>query len=284
MTPSIDTRSRTSSTSSSKSSLSTTISNPISKKSSTLDDILKTVQATNATLNAFIASQEAQNAKYDAFMQHQEAQNAAVNQDVAALSGAMHSHNDVCAASNQALQERCHHLENENKALKSQMQLLQQRDAEYDLVVTGIPEDDSEDLHQIISAAAAILQVQLGELDIAHAHRIKSTNPTTNQPRFIYISLESRVKRNLLLNNAKAAPELLASQIRPTFPATRFYINEWQPASINSLYRKAKEAARRCNYNYVWYSHGKIRVRRNNDHDSVPIVIEDEKDLDKIIP
>lgn len=284
MTPPIDTRSRTSSTSSTKSSFSSSANVPSSRKSTTLDDILKAVQATNSTMTAFIATQEIHNAKIDTFMQLQETQNTAVNERVATLADAMHSHHDACAMANQALQDRCQHLEAENKSLKSQMQQGQQRDAQFDLVITGIPEDDSEDLNEIIKTTAAILQVHLGELDIAQANRIKSTNPNANQPRFIYVSLESRVKRNLLFANAKVAPELLASQIQPAFPATRVYINEWQPAFINSLYRKAKEAARRCNYKYTWFSHGKIRVRRNGDQESAPIVINDEEDLAKIVP
>lgn len=282
MTPNIDTRSRTSSTSSTKSTLSTPALVPTAKQSATLDEVLKAIQANTAIMNAFIATQEAKNAKYDAFIQQQEALNSVVNEDVRALSGVMHSNHEVCVATHQALKDHCQKLESENKVLKSQQQLGQQRDAEHDLVITGIPEDDAEDLREIIITAAAIMQVHLGELDIVHAHRIKSTNPNTNQPRFIYVSLESRAKRNLLFAKAKEAPELLASQIRPAFPATRFHVNEWQSASVNSLFRKAKEAARGNNYKYTWFSHGKIRVRRNSEPGTATIIINDEADLAKI--
>lgn len=281
LTPIITTRSRTSSTSSNKSTLSSSGSVPNYNKSSTLDEILKAVQATNTTMTAFIATQNAHNAKIDAFMLQQQAENAVVNEKVAALSEEVRSHHVRCTTSDRALLDHCQHLEAENKTLKTQLQHREQRDSQYDLVITGVPEVESENLYDLLLSVANLLQVELSELDIGQVNRIRSTNPTTDQPRFIYASLESRAKRNQLLTKAKETTNLTARQIRPTFPATLVRINEWQTPSLNSLYRKAKETAHRLGYKFTWFSHGKIRVRR--DGDSAPIVINNEEDLTKII-
>lgn len=215
-------------------------------------------------------------------MQQQQTHNEEVKEQISTLKEQIHSNHTACTENHRALHEHCTQLEKENKMLKTQIQHGQQRDSEYDLVVTGIPEEDGENLHEILASIATLLQVDLLEQDIGQINRIRSTNPTSNQPRFTYVSLESRAKRNLLLTKAKEIAELTATQIHPHFPATRIHINEWQSTSLNSLYRKAKEAARRLNYKFTWFSYGKIRVRR--DENSNTIIINDEEDIAKIIP
>lgn len=260
----------------------------------TLDDILQAIRANAEKTNAFIAfisSQKAHNAKIDTFMQKQEALNTSLIKRLATPTEESHSHHDECAAANLALQKYCHSLESENKELKSALQQLSSqvqhaihRDAEHDLLIKGIPEKDSENLEEVLLATASFLNVDLTGDDIAQINRIRSTNPASQQPRSIHVSLGSSAKRNRLITNFKKAQELVASQIRPTFPASPIYINEWLPASTHSLYIKAKEAAHRLKYQYTWYKHGKIRIRRNSNRDTGIITINCEADLAKIVP
>lgn len=257
-----------------------------------LNDVLKAITANSELMNSFISTQKEHNAKIDVFMQKQDAENKSVNERLAALSEESHAHHAECAASTQVVQELkelCLNLQNDNIVLKNeikdlrlQVQQTSQRDAQHDLVITGFPEEEGQNLKEVLIDIATYLEVNLTEMDIAQINRIKSTNPTTNQPRFIYVSLESTVKRNLLLSNFKEAQEPTASQVRPNLAASRFFINEWQSLAINSLYRKAKTAAARCSYKYAWYRSGKIRVRRNSDSDT--ILINCEEDLAKIVP
>lgn len=243
----------------------------------TLDDILQAIRANTAKMNAF--------------MQKQEAQNTSLIKRLATLTEEAQSHHEEYVAANLALQKYCHSLETENKELKSaihqlssQVQHAIQRDAEHDLLIAGIPEKDSENLEEVLLATASHLNVDLTGDDIAQINRIRSTNPASNQPRFIHVSLDSTAKRNRLITNFKEAQELVASQIRTSFPASPIYIYEWLPASTHSLYIKAKEAAHRLNYKYTWCKHGKIRVRRNSIRDTDIITINCEADLAKIVP
>lgn len=99
----------------------------------------------------------------------------------------------------------------------------------------------------------------------------------------IIVQFTSTQIRDFVAATAKKLGVLDALKIFPGIQVAsgRIYVNEFLPAAVNELLRKAKAKAEEAGYKYTWVKNECIFMRKNDDTKAITIVT--ESDLSQII-
>ncbi|XP_013133609.1 PREDICTED: uncharacterized protein LOC106099582 [Papilio polytes] len=179
------------------------------------------------------------------------------------------------------------HLENTIADLKVQ---LNERDQELllnDVEIAGIPEQRNENVLHLASLVAVKLGLTLEERDIVHAERRGAVRRNRvdgegapQRPRPLVVRLARRAQRDALLRSARVRRGLSTADMNLTGEPRKVYVNERLTQYNRQLFGKAREAASRVHWKYVWTRGGQIFTRKD-DGKSVER-IRNEGDINKI--
>lgn len=152
-------------------------------------------------------------------------------------------------------------LEEENKALKARVQILEddrEKDAAYsrlrNVIVSGIPENETEDPLEVAIMAAKAVGVDLHPSEVEAAHRLPSGKNDSVSP-FI-MKLVSRFKRTAILRAAKA--KKINDKPLGGDGKTKVYYNDHLTKKQTQLWISAKKLWESF---VVWKSNGLIWCR-----------------------
>lgn len=174
-----------------------------------------------------------------------------------------------------------------------------------DLIISGLPEQVSEDLDDILKKIAECLSVAMLDRDIISIDRIQSryneessTNglteestsssapqlsaapqPRANKPRTIIARLSNPGLRNKFIRAMRVRKNLNSSSIVPGTTA-RVFINEHLPFETLDLLKKARLLVRDHPEKFVYTNQGVIHYRPARG--SPAVEISSEKDLENI--
>lgn len=143
---------------------------------------------------------------------------------------------------------------------------LNERDQELllnEIEMSGVPEENGENPVHIVLACAAKLGLQLDEHELVTCARVGvPRREAGSRPRPIALRLTRRDTRDALLRAARVRRHLttegwgLKSEPRPC------YINERLTYTNRHIFFRARQAASRLQWRYVWTKDGRIYVRR----------------------
>ncbi|KPJ07137.1 hypothetical protein RR48_07984 [Papilio machaon] len=179
------------------------------------------------------------------------------------------------------------HLENMIADLKVQ---LDERDQELllnDVEIAGLPEERSENALHLASVVAVKLGLTLEERDIVHAERRGAVRRNRSdgegapqQPRPLVVRLARRAQRDAMLRAARVRRGLSTSDMNLPGASRKVYVNERLTRNNRQLFGKAREAASRVQWKYVWTKGGLVFTRK--DDGKAVERIRTEQDINKI--
>ncbi|XP_053608951.1 uncharacterized protein LOC128674457 [Plodia interpunctella] len=154
-----------------------------------------------------------------------------------------------------------------------------------DIEIANYPECNKNATHVVLTVAK-ILGVEVGERDVVSAVRMGAPPRTGaadvggERPRPIVVRLACRDLRDALLRAARVRRRLTVpsnSESSTTTSPRLFYINERLTRRNRQLFLRAREAAKRLNWKFVWTRDGKIFARR--EHAGERLRLRSEVDL-----
>lgn len=160
--------------------------------------------------------------------------------------------------------------------LQQQLATRDQDNLRNHLEISGIMEEDNENLNHVVIVASQKIGIKLTELDIEDVLRVglkssKSRTATDNKtPRPIVMKLVRKCKRDDILNAAKSRRNVTSENIVAGQPS-KIYFNERLTKENRNLFREARARTSECGFQYCWVRNGNIYVRKGDGKPAIRI-------------
>ncbi|KAJ2948942.1 hypothetical protein O0L34_g5880 [Tuta absoluta] len=147
--------------------------------------------------------------------------------------------------------------------------------------ISGVTENNGENLNQIVTLLATKLGVSLDLRDVDYVARAGKRRTVEGdlplRPRPIIVRFTRRAPRDELLRAARTRRNLSTDLIEIAGERRSVYVNEHLIKADRQLYGKARSVARELNFKYVWKKNGRIMIKKT-DHGEI-YHIRSENDL-----
>lgn len=187
-----------------------------------------------------------------------------VNVDV----GQLKSHFDEIKTQTKENSESVNKLKIENKrlsdvviALKAEVNDLQQHTRKNNLLITGIPVTKNENVYEILSHLASLLNLKFYTYEISAAHRLPSRKKTS-MPQPIVVCFVSRATKAEWIAARKHRRSLTADELSSSFPATDVYLNEHLTPQTREVFNEARRLVKERKLVAVWTADCRVIVKK----------------------
>ncbi|KAJ8726142.1 hypothetical protein PYW07_000840 [Mythimna separata] len=171
--------------------------------------------------------------------------------------------------------------------LNDRLANLEQQSRSNNIELQCVPENKKENVYNIVTQLARVVNCEIGERDILHCTRIAKVNPSSNRPRSIIVQLASPRMRDHILaatikyNQANPQEKLNCSHLGYAGPKSPVFVAEHLSPANKALHAATRIKAREKNYKYVWVRNGRIFVRKTDGADYIQI--RNKSSLSKIV-
>ncbi|XP_065203925.1 uncharacterized protein LOC135834015 [Planococcus citri] len=162
---------------------------------------------------------------------------------------------------NKQLKVEVTNLIKQNQQLVMKVNDLDQYSRIDNVIISGIPEEDNEDIINVVKETANKLEVNLMDHDISIAHRLKSTRGKIPP---IIVRFTNRNKKIALIKNSKRL------RLKP------IYVNEQLTPYTMSLFKSARDLKEEGLIERVWTKDGKVFIMEEENGLSKRITTEDD--------
>ncbi|KAL0833098.1 hypothetical protein ABMA28_001208 [Loxostege sticticalis] len=170
-------------------------------------------------------------------------------------------------------------LRKQNRQLRHELNMNDQRDRLLNLEIVGVPELRDENLLDIMSQLSKKVGVDIAATDVIQINRVSPKTKQQGRPRIIIVKMKTRLLKDNILSCARKL-RLTTKDLDFRGEPKPVYINEHLTVSNKMLLKKCKELASLKHYQFVWSRHGRIFIRKN---ETAPgLQISSEEDLKKI--
>lgn len=159
-------------------------------------------------------------------------------------------------------------LEKENNELKVNLNNQEQYTRLNCIEIYGIPEVKEENILSTVGHVYNALNVKFDINNIDCCYRMNRQQKTT-EPRGIFLSFLSRLKKEEFMNAKKTRRTLCLSDINIEWARNvqggkqPVYINESLTSSNRALFSKCREFKKKQNIKFLWVKNGKILMRKS---------------------
>lgn len=193
---------------------------------------------------------------------------------------------DELLTRNLELETVCNKLTNENLILKSELKMVKEDMQRIDnnsnnckIEIHGIPQQQNENINEIILKIAENFDQQIKTEDIDEAYRTKQNKENRKNVPIVISFVRKSVKEKFLLMRRKRS--LFTDEIGFTDIRNQIFINEYLSKKRKELFWRTKEVKIDKKYKFLWTKNGNIFIRKTEN--SGIIRIDSEEDLVKII-
>lgn len=152
---------------------------------------------------------------------------------------------------------------------KESVTRLEQEKSFQNLLVTGIPQTQKEDLTSVLTSMAEKLNLSLNPSDMATVYRTKKSN--------IFVRCNSQSIGDKFYNSRKHLRKDSISTQTLGFPDDEpIYINEILDDQQRQLFYEARQARRSKNYRFIWTFHGHIYMKKSAEADINKICVKSD--------
>ncbi|XP_045768885.1 uncharacterized protein LOC123869855 [Maniola jurtina] len=171
--------------------------------------------------------------------------------------------------------------------LDAKVEDLETRGRSCNIEIRGIPETDNENLPTIMEKICNLIGMNFDLSEYQTFFRTGKSMPGKVRP--IVVIFKSNLRRNDLLRLTKEynkkckdqSTRLKTDYLNLNLNSQAFYISEHLTLAAKRLLALSKQAAKKNNYKYCWFSNNKIFVKKQEK--STPIIIKSEDQINKII-
>lgn len=161
--------------------------------------------------------------------------------------------------------------------LKMELNIQEQNHLGNEIELSGIPEQQNENLHHIVLLAARKIGVELDDSDLdwvsraGTRDRVKTTMQSSKFPRPVVARLLRRTKRDEILRSAKSRKNIMSKDLDIHGESLRIYCNERLTKENRLLFRDARKHAKQHGYAFCWCNRGSIYIRQREGKAAIPI-------------
>nr|XP_022920976.1 uncharacterized protein LOC111429325 [Onthophagus taurus] len=152
------------------------------------------------------------------------------------------------------------------------------------LIISGVPERVGENLPDIVSSIASVIESPITPSDIDAVHRLpQRTSLRADKPHAnaIIVKFVSSMTRDRIFSAARLRRRGVNGRgLSVPDISDNLYINEHLTANNMNLFNRVREMAREKNYKYVWTKNCLIHVRK--DDRVKALVVKSLSDLNKL--
>lgn len=157
--------------------------------------------------------------------------------------------------------------------LSSRVILLEQYSRENNIEISGLPENKSENLVNVVTQIIKTTSCSLKESDILTCTRIRKMDANSARPRSVVVKLASAKERDTLIaavvkhNKFNSEDKLNTHKLGYGGPKAAVYVTEHLSPYYKKLHAETRKIARDRGFRYIWIRNGRIFVRKD---DSAP--------------
>lgn len=152
-------------------------------------------------------------------------------------------------------------LSREVSFLKDHVADLQQQTRKNNIIISGIPATNNENIFLILDTIARLLNVNYSRADISAAHRLPAPRGDAARPPNIVVCFVSRFVKGLWLQARRERRTLTAIELHPSFPNQPIWLNDHLTKENAELFREARQLQRNNKLAAVWTSDGRVLVK-----------------------
>lgn len=185
-----------------------------------------------------------------------------------------------CNSNIEQILESNNKVNNEISHIRKELHAVEQYSHRNNLIIYGIPEEASENIHTVVRRLAVALQFpEWSSRLLDAAHRMGRSGE--HGPRPIIIKFLSRFDKEEFLKKRRVRRNLKAMDLG--FASDNpIYVNESLTASTRDLLKLTRQTAKEKNYEQVWTSNCTIFVRKAKGNNAPAIKILSSEDLVKL--
>lgn len=165
-----------------------------------------------------------------------------------------------------------HGVSNDLITVKSELNTMKQTNMLNDVVITGIPEDDNENLLATVNSVLTNYKLEVKSADIKSIYRLKNSKCGVNSPILLQFKNED-IKISIMENQKLNGPVVLNSKEKNSLNGfqTVYFKHRLTPENL-SLLRTVQKFGRENNFAFIWTTHdGKILMRKNYNERAIKI-------------
>lgn len=155
--------------------------------------------------------------------------------------------------------------------VNAQLHELQQYSRINNLLVSGIPVTQGENVYDVLKNLAEVLGTPYQRSDICTAHRLK-VRKTDSRPPSIVVRFVSRSVKCDWLAARKAKGKLSTTELRGSLRKSAIYLNEHLTPMSRAIFNRARDLVKSEKMLYAWVRDCKIFTKRNEDSPVVQIL------------
>ncbi|XP_077288097.1 uncharacterized protein LOC143912676 [Arctopsyche grandis] len=156
----------------------------------------------------------------------------------------------------------------------------QQRERMLNLEIGGLPENDSENLMNVLMKISEAAGVNMSPQEVVHIRRVQPRQRVAGRPRVVIAKLNGRIpKDNIIAGIRKRRGISTQDLLIPGNPVPVF-VNDHLIQNNKVLLKRCKQFANKNRYKFVWVKNCHIYLRKNEK--SPKVMVNSEMDLDKL--
>lgn len=163
--------------------------------------------------------------------------------------------------------------------LEAKLDLLEQQARQCNIEISNIPERRNENLLDLLEGLGKQIGYNIRKEDVVSVHRVPHAAPT-NKPKNIVAKFTTRILRDNIISAYRMKKGLSSEQLGISGTSHKVFVNEHLTLRNKQLFRKAREAANREGFKFVWTKHSTILVREIEN--TTVLAIRTLKDIEKI--
>lgn len=161
---------------------------------------------------------------------------------------------------NESLRKRIEVLEDEKGKIKKRLSESEQYSRRENIIITGVPREQKENLRKLVNQIAEMLNVRLFEYDICTTHRLSNKGDTPA----IIVRMNNRDKKNAMIKAGRRRE--LSTRDLGWKTDERIFISDHLTKETGELLLAAKEKLRNTGLvKFVWPSEGQVLIRENEN-------------------
>lgn len=154
--------------------------------------------------------------------------------------------------------------------LSTRVNLLEQYSRQDNLEISGVPENQAENLTSMVLQLGKTVSCKIETTDILTATRVKKLSAQNNQPRSVIVKVRTtRIRDEILasvtkFNRTHATEKLNSSHLGYGGLKQPVFVSEHLSPLNKAIHAETRKIARAKGYKYVWVRDGKILLRKDD--------------------
>lgn len=166
----------------------------------------------------------------------------------------------VACESVDALKTENERLSEELTRVKVEVQDLQQHTRKNNILVSGVPSSNKEDILAVLADIARVLNVNFHPADISAAHRLQGKRGDARPPSIV-VCFTSRLVKTHWLAARREKGSLSARDLRHFFPDSQIYLNEHLTPETRAIFNAARGLRKDRKLLSVWTSDCRVMAK-----------------------